>query len=147
MNEFETGVFNSSLIFNYLLRTKSSFTLYLEDGSKLNGTLLGWDADFLLIKEGKFLQMIQIKKILHLQAEFDQIVAVVSAVTRVDSAPSSLGNDIIDSTIKIGPIADTVSKFKPTLTEVKTPLNESEKTDSREKNEFKDKLDHLVRNW
>lgn len=142
MNEFETGVFNSGLVLNYLLRKRSSFTLYLDDGAKLVGTLLGWDADFLLIKEGKFLQMVQIKKILRLQAELEQIMAIDSEVMQKNLNPPAIEGTKINSSA-----ADILTKFKPTLTEVKTPSTDRENANSEGKVDFKDKLDHLVRNW
>lgn len=142
MNEFETGVFNSGMILNYLLRKKSSFTLYLEDGAKLTGTLLGWDADFLLIKDGKFLQMIRINKVLRLQSELEQIIAMDSTVMQEDLNPTSIEANKITSTS-----ADIKAKFKPTLTEVKNPSIDRENESSEDKGDFKDKLDHLVRNW
>lgn len=142
MNEFETGIFNSGLVLNYLLRNKSSFNIYLEDGAKITGTLLGWDADFLLIRDGKFLQMVRIKKILRLQAELEQIIAMDSTVIKENLNPPSNEPSRINSLS-----SNSMAKFKPTLTEVKTPPTTHENEISEVKSEVKDKLDHLVKNW
>lgn len=144
MNEFDIGIFNSGLVLNYLLRNKNSFTLYMEDGAKLNGTLLGWDTDFLLVKEGKFLHMVRITAISRLQAELDQLLQGDQEVRRENPNPPSIeapkGNSFTS-------ISTPLSKFKPTLTEVKTPPEREEKIDSGDKGDFKDRLDQLVRNW
>lgn len=141
MNEFDTGIFNSGLVLNYLLRNKNSFTLYLEDGAKLNGTLLGWDADFLLVKEGKFLHMVRITAISRLQADLDQLIQGDQEVRRENPNPPPIEVPKVNSFTST---SSPLSKFKPTLTEVKTSLD---KEDSGDKGDFKDRLDHLVRNW
>ncbi len=142
MNEFEPGIFNSGMVLNYLLRKRSSFTLYLEDGTKLTGTLLGWDADFLLIKEGKYLQMVRINMISRLQAELDQIIAKDSAVLQ-ENLTQSISETPKENAYTSSPLA----KFKPTLTEVKAPPTVNENNNSDQKGDFKDKLEQLVRNW
>ncbi|NLY76238.1 MAG: hypothetical protein GX075_13225 [Firmicutes bacterium] len=140
MNEFNAGIFNSSLVLNYLLRKKSDFILYLEDGAKLSGTLLGWDSDFLLIKDGKYLQMVRINKILRLQAEMDQISAVDSAAVTTEYSSSSNADKTMASGNTVPP------KLKPVLTEVKTPATGAENSGAKG-NDFKERLDNLVRNW
>lgn len=140
MNEFETGVFNSGLVLNYLLRKKISFTLFLADGFKLTGTLLGWDADFLFVKDGNNLQMIQIKKVTRLQTDLEQIIAVDSIVKQENFTPPPVETN----QIAINP-PSVLSKYKPTLSEVKPAADEN--TDSDKKGEFKNKLDQLVKNW
>ncbi len=142
MNEFEPGVFNSGLVLTYLLRNKSSFTLYLEDGAKLSGTLLGWDADFLFVKESNYLQMVQLKKITRLQTELEQNIAADPVVRQENSNPSKTEANRINATA-----SSTLPKFKPTLTEVKTPSTVNDNNNSEEKRDFKNKLDQLVRNW
>lgn len=141
MSELEYGVCNSGLILNYLLQKKSDFTLYLDDGTKLSGTLLGWDADFLLLKEGKSLQMVRLSKITRLQTELEQLTALNNQFRPAISSP-----DIIETT-KFNPSQSNVlSNYKPTLTEVKTPSVNSEKN-PEEKSDSKNKLDQLVKNW
>lgn len=142
MNEFDTGIVTSSLVLNYLLRNKSNCTLYLEDGVKLNGVLLGWDNDFLLIKEGKFLHMAQLKRVLRLQAELDQITGMTG-----ESTVESVNQPFIESNKSISITAGPLSKFKPTLTEVKAPTAIKETDNSEAKSDFKNKLDQLVKNW
>lgn len=143
MNEFEPCVFNSGLVLNYLLRKKNSFTLYLEDGAKLTGTLLGWDADFLFVKENINLQMVQLKKITRLQTELEQIIAVdEDSVAQQEKFSPPPEVTRINSTAA-GPLA----KFKPTLTEVKSTPIVNENDNPEEKGDFKSKLDHLVKNW
>lgn len=144
MNELETGILNSDLVLNYLIRNKNSFTLYLEDGTKLNGTLLGWDANFLLLKEGKFLHMIRISSISRLQADLDQIIQVGSEVKRENSIPPPVEAPKANTMIST---SSPLSKFKPTLAEVKTASTNNENNNSVEKEGFKDRLDQLVRNW
>lgn len=141
MNEFDTGIITSSLVLNYLLRTKSNCTLYLEDGVKLSGILLGWDNDFLLIKEGKFLHMVQAKKVLRLQAEIDQITGASENTLENPNHP------FVESNRPNSFVVGSVPKFKPTLTEVKAPAAIKEADDSEAKNDYKDKLDQLVKNW
>ncbi len=142
MTEFETGIFNSGLVLNYLLHNRSNFTIYLEDGAKIAGTLLGWDADFLLIKEGKFLQMIRINKILRLQADLEQVIRMDSPVIQ-----ENFNQHSIETTRNNSSNNNTLTKFKPALTEVKTPAAERESENLETKSDFKDKLDHLVKNW
>lgn len=146
MNEFETGICNSGLVLNYLLRTKNSFTLYLEDGAELNGTLLGWDADFLLVKEGKFLHMVRISRILRLQADLERIIQADSGVVRENPNPSSVEAPKVNAFTSTS-TSSPLSKYKPILTEVKTPPAGSENTTSGEKGDFKNRLDQLVKNW
>lgn len=141
MNEFDAGIFNSGLVLNYLLRKKNDFILYLEDGTKLSGTLLGWDSDFLLIKDGKYLQMVRIKKILRLQAEIDQISAIDSAAVPDEYSSSSNANKAMASRSTVP------AKLKPVLTEVKIPAAGAENSGVKENNDFKERLDNLVRNW
>jgi len=138
MSELEFSVWNSGLILHYLLRKKNEFTLYLDDGTKLTGTLLGWDADFLLIKEGKFLQMIRFSKVTRLQTELEQLTELDNQLKRNISGPA------LTETAKFNP-SDVLS-YKPTLTEVKTPSVKSEKN-SGEKSDSKYRLDQLVKNW
>lgn len=142
MNESEFNVFNSGLILNYLLRKKSAFTLYLDDGEKLTGTLLGWDADFLLVKEENFLQMIRFGKIVRLQTDLEQLIAVDNTVMQNNSKP------LLNETTKSNPAPSSVfSNFKPTLTEVTTTSDNSGKSNSREQGDPKNRLDQLVKNW
>jgi sRNA-binding regulator protein Hfq len=144
MNEFEIGILNSDLVLNYLFRNKNSFTLYLEDGAKLSGTLLGWDADFLLLKEGKFLHMVRLSRISRLQADLEQITQAGSDVKREKSISTPV------EAPKVNTLTSTSSPFaklKPTLAEVKTPPASNENNSSAEKEDFKDRLDQLVRNW
>ncbi|NLW46483.1 MAG: hypothetical protein GXY86_03990 [Firmicutes bacterium] len=144
MNELETGFLNSNLVLNHLIRDKNSFALYLEDGTKLNGTLLGWDADFLLIKEGKFLHMVRISRISRLQADLEQIIQVGSDVKRENSSPPPVEAPRVNTlTSTLTPLV----KLKPTLAEVKTPPSNNDDNISAEKEGFKDRLDQLVRNW
>ncbi len=142
MNKLELSVFNSGLILNYLLRNKSAFTLYLDDGTKLKGVLLGWDAEFLLIKEDHFLQMIRLGKITRLQAEWDQLIATDNLLMQDNPNPP------VAETAKLNPSPSSVlSNFKPTLTEIKTPSVSSEKSNSGERSDSKNRLDQLVNNW
>ncbi len=141
MNEFNAGILNSSLVLNYLLRKKTDFILYLEDGTKLSGTLLSWDSDFLLIKDGKYLQMVRINKILRLQTEMEQISAIDSAVVPDEYSSSPNSNKAMASRSTVP------AKLKPVLTEVKTPAAGAENSGAKENNDFKERLDNLVRNW
>lgn len=143
MNEFELSVLNTGLILNCLLRKKSKFTVYLDDGLKLTGTLLGWDADFLLIKEGDFLQMVRFGKITRLQAELDEILATDNPVTQNNSNPASTEMMKFNPS----PSSSVLSNFKPILTEVKTPSGNSEKVNPGERSDSKNRLDQLVKNW
>lgn len=144
MNDFNAGIFTSGLVLNYLLRNKNSFTLYLEDGARLNGTLLGWDADFLMIKEGKALHMVRITAISRLQADLDQLLQSDQEVKWENPNPPPIEVPKVNSFTST---SSPLSKLKPTLTEVKTSANREENNNSGDKGDFKDKLDKLVRNW
>lgn len=139
MNESEFNVLNSGLILNYLLRKKSAFTLYLDDGVKLTGTLLGWDADFLLVKEGNLLQMVRFGKITRLQTELEQLMAVDNGVKQNNPETVTTNSNPSPSSV--------FSSFKPTLTEVKTPSGNPGKSTSGKKSDPKNRLDQLVKNW
>lgn len=134
MSELEFSVYNSGLILHYLLRKKSNFSLYLDDGTKLSGILLGWDADFLVIKEGKSLQMIRLGRITRLQTELD------------NQSQPNLSSPALTETAKINPSPSDVLTYKPALTEVKTPSVNSEKK-AGENSDSKYRLDQLVKNW
>ena len=140
MNQFEHGVFNSSLLLNYLLRKKNNFTIYLEDGSNFTGTLLGWDSDFLLLKEDQFLQMVRLEKIIRIQTELKQLPAEDNLVRQDNSSPTPTVNNTIDSVQ-----ASALSK-KPTFTEVK-PTEGPKNNSSGEPNDSKTRLDQLVKGW
>lgn len=140
MNEVEFSVYNSGLILHYLLRKKSDFTLYLDDGTKLSGTLLGWDADFLLIKEGKSLQMIRFGKVTRLQTDLEQLTELDNQLKR------NLSSQVPSETTKFTPSPSDVLSYKPTLTEVKPSPVRSEKN-AGESSDFKNRLDQLVNNW
>lgn len=139
MNESEFNVLNSGLVLNYLLRKKNAFTLYLDDGVKLTGTLLGWDADFLLVKDGNLLQMVRFGKIARLQAGLEQLMAVDNSVKQ--------NNPETETTDSNPSLSSVFSSFKPTLTEVKTPSGSPGKSNSDEKSDPKNRLDQLVKNW
>ena len=140
MSEVEFSVYNSGLILHYLLRKKNNFTLYLDDGTKFSGTLLGWDTDFLLIKEGKSLQMIRFGKVTRLQTELEQLTELDNQLKPNLSSPAP------SETVKFTPSPSDVLSYKPTLTEVKPSTVRSEKN-TGESSDFKNRLDQLVNNW
>ena len=142
MNEGELGVLNSGLVLNYILNKKSVFTLYLDDGAKLTGTLLGWDADFLLIQDGGFLQMVRLGNVTRLQAELEQVITVDKLAGQ--NKPNRLENESRNSNPSP---PDVLSNFKPTLTEVKTTSSNFEKRASEERSDPKNRLDQLIKNW
>lgn len=137
MNERElNGFFNSSLIFDQLLKNKTMLTAYLEDGTKLSGRLLGWDDNYLLILYGKTLQMIPAGKLARLQAELENVP--------VAEAPEVSEEPIIPERPKpkFTPEPAEGSEIKDQLMAEKT-LNASNK----DKPPAKERLDHLVKNW
>lgn len=141
MNEFEPGVFNSDLLLNYLLRKKTDFTIYLEDGSKFTGILLGWDSNFLLLKEDQFLQMVRLEKIIRIQTELKQLPAGDNLVAKDNPNPTPTTTSTIDSIQ-----ASALSK-RPTFTEVKTTAEDPKSNSSGEHSDSKTRLDQLVKGW
>ena len=128
MNELDSlGFLTSDLIFNYVLKNKLAVTIYLEDGTKLRGNLAGWDSDFLSLYDGDTLQVLQVKKILRLQAELNNVTP-----------------------LELPPKAEVAKpKFTPVLTEVQ-PVETDSKAVAEEqpdKPHPQDRLDSLVRNW
>lgn len=131
MNELElNSFFNSSLIFDLLIKNKSALTVYLEDGTKLSGRLLGWDADYLLILYGKTLQVIPTGKLVRLQAELDSAPAVESPAAPELPKP------------KFTPEPNEGSDIKDQIMAEK-----SQNAINKDKPPAKERLDHLVKNW
>lgn len=128
MNELDSlGFLTSDLIFSYVLKNKLVVTIYLEDGTKLRGNLAGWDSDFLSLYDGSALQMLQVKKILRLQAELNN-VAPLELPPKPEAAKP---------------------KFTPVFTEVQ-PAETGSKAVAAEQPDKpypQDRLDNLVRNW
>jgi chromatin remodeling complex protein RSC6 len=90
------------------------------------------------------LHMIRISRISRLQADLDQIIQVGSEVKRENSIPPPVEAPKANTMIST---SSPLSKFKPTLAEVKTASTNNENNNSVEKEGFKDRLDQLVRNW
>lgn len=128
MNELDSfGFLTSDLIFNYILKNKLTISVYLEDGTKLRGNLAGWDADFLSLYDGSTLEMLQVKKIIRLQAELSNVTPLTIPPQQEPAKP----------------------KFTPVLTEVQPAAAESKAASQAEsdKPHSQDRLDNLVRNW
>jgi len=141
MNQFEHGLLNSGLILNFLLQKQNNFTIYLEDGSKFSGTLLGWDSDFLLLKEDQFLQMVRLGKIIRIQTELKQLPIEDRPAVQDNPNPNPPVTNTIDSIQ-----ASALSK-KPTFIEVKTPAEGPNNNSSGEHSDSKTRLDQLVKGW
>lgn len=141
MNQFEHGLLNSGLILNFLLQKQNNFTIYLEDGSKFTGTLLGWDSDFLLLKEDQFLQMVRLGKIIRIQTELKQLPIEDRPAVQDNPNPNPPVTNTIDSIQ-----ASALSK-KPTFIEVKTPAEGPNNNSSGEHSDSKTRLDQLVKGW
>lgn len=141
MNQFEHGLLNSGLILNFLLQKQNNFTIYLEDGSKFTGTLLGWDSDFLLLKEDQFLQMVRLGKIIRIQTELKQLPIEDRPAVQDHPNPNPPVTNTIDSIQ-----ASALSK-KPTFIEVKTPAEGPNNNSSGEHSDSKTRLDQLVKGW
>jgi hypothetical protein len=122
-------LFNSSLVFDHLIKNKSSLTAYLEDGSKLSGRLLGWDPQYLIILYGKTLQVVPAGKLLRLQAELDNTQTVPEPPAIPEATKPKFNLEPMESTS----LKDQIMAAKPQNTDIDSPP-------------AKDRLDHLVKN-
>lgn len=129
MNEKElNGLFNSSLVYDHLIKSKSALTAFLEDGAKFSGRLIGWDQDYLIILSGKTLQMFPTDKLVRLQAELDDTPVETPATSDLPK-PKFTPEPIAGNDIK-----DQIMASKPQNADKDLPP-------------AKDRLDHLVKNW
>jgi hypothetical protein len=129
MNEKEIDtLFNSSLVYNYLIKNKFPLTAYLEDGSKISGELTGWDQDNLIIHSSKTLQVVPTGKLVRLQAELEDI-PMETSVTPELPKPKFTPEPIVGKEVK-----DQIMASKSQSAEKDLP-------------QAQDRLDHLVKNW
>jgi hypothetical protein len=130
MNERDlSGLFNSSLVYDHLIKNKCALTAYLEDGVKISGRLLGWDQGYLIILADKTLQIVPMSKLSRLQAELENIPIdpeVYPELVKPKFTPEPAeGNDIKDQLLPQTKPQDTDDDGLPA----------------------KDRLDNLVKNW
>lgn len=88
----EPGFYNSGLILKNLLQNQYLVLVYLEGGTSITGTILGWDADYLLVRETKNLQMVPMQKVLRLQVDLAEILSTQALPTPAPT-PSKLTSD------------------------------------------------------
>lgn len=127
MIDFNSSAFlNSGQVFSHLLLNKTPITIYFEDNSKISGIMLGWDANFLLIHDGKTLQIVQLTKFIRLQADLGAI----------------------SLTPETTPLPESPSIPKPPRIKLAEAINESVVTEKVTKTDqpSPERLDHLVRN-
>jgi hypothetical protein len=129
MNEKElNSLFNSSLVYDHLIKSKCAVTAHLEDGVKFSGRLLGWDRDYLIILSGKTLQMFPASKLARIEAELNDVAAETPAMPELPK-PKFTPEPVAGNEIK-----DQIMASKPQTTDnTAVPA--------------KDRLDHLVKNW
>lgn len=130
MSNFElSGLLNSSILFNHLLQNKLSLTIYLDDGTNVKGTLVGWDVDYFIIRDGETIQMIRAQKLARLQTELGNPTS--ASVSIKSEAPKPR------------------EKIKPVINEIKESfvVEESSEEFGQNKGHFKERLDKLVKNW
>ncbi|MGE5582111.1 MAG: hypothetical protein ACM3X9_06180 [Bacillota bacterium] len=131
MSEIDLNSFNNSgQIFSHLLKNKTILTLFLDDGTKLTGRLLGWDNDFLVILYNKTLQIVAARKVNRLQAELENTPA---------SEPPAISAPEIAKP-KITPAPQQGNEIKDQLMAEKARIAE------RDNSPAKDRLDNLVQN-
>lgn len=142
VNNGDSGLITSDVLFGYLITQKIALTVYLEDGTTLTGIVLGRDDVFLLLMENTILRMIQIAKIIHLHADVNFAIEDLPVqlnglnpkviLTKGASAPqTAMSGAATGKVIPPGPGAAPV------------PSSEGQST----KENFKNRLDQLVRNW
>ena len=65
-----------SQIFGILFQNQQVLEIYLEDNSKLIGSLQGWDPDYLLIQDENSLQIIPGNKIMRLKVALNDLACL-----------------------------------------------------------------------
>jgi hypothetical protein len=71
----EPGFYNSGLILKNLLQNQFEIRVHLEGGTAVSGTVLGWDADYLMLRQEKKLQMIPMPKVLRLEVDLNEVMS------------------------------------------------------------------------
>lgn len=140
MPRSDPGFFNSSLILKNLLHNQFLVAVHLEGGAAVSGTLLGWDSEYLLIREDKNLQMVPMPKVLRIQVDLEEIMSVQALSGAADEAPrlSSAAGDPA-AAYQNGSAAEARESYPGPRPSAASPLPGSRGGRSR--------LDELVRDW